>query len=63
MNIDENGEKNESKVKSPLIICPECKSVASIKINKYKISINCKNNHNIKYIFLKDFENSQKIDE
>ena len=63
LNIDEKGEKNESKVKSPLIICPECKCVASIKLNKYKISINCKNNHNIRVIFLKDFENSQKIDE
>ena len=63
LNTDKNGEKKESKVKSPLIICPECQSVASIKLNKYKISINCKNNHNIKDIFLKDFENSQKLDE
>ena len=56
-------EPIEKVVKSSNIICPECKTNACIKINKYKISINCKNNHNKNNIFLNDFENSQKIDE
>ena len=44
-------EPIEKVVKSPNIICPECKTNALIKINKYKISINCKNNHNKNNIF------------
>ena len=56
-------EPTKKIVKASHIICPECQDIASIKINKYKISINCINNHNKNNILLKDFENSQKIDE
>ena len=37
-----------SLTRSPQIICPECKEIAEIKFEKYKISIKCKNNHIIK---------------
>ena len=61
------GEQKENKIvnvfNSPQIICPECQDIASIRLNKYKISINCKNNHFFNNIFLKDFEKGQKIDE
>ena len=58
-------EKGEMQpiIKSPQIICPQCKEIGIINLKNYKFSINCKNNHNIKNIFLKDFENTQKIDE
>ena len=39
----ENEKKNELMVNSPQIICPECKDMALIKFNNYKVSFNCKN--------------------
>ena len=60
---NQNEEPKEQVVKSSHIICPVCQDIASIKINKYKISFNCKNNHIINNVFLKDFERTQKIDE
>ena len=53
----------EEKVKQSNIICPQCQDIATIKIQNYKISINCRNNHKTDNMFLKDFETSQKIDE
>ena len=50
-------------IKSSTIICPECKEIALIRFKNYKLAIGCKNNHDIKNIFLKDFEKSQEIDE
>ena len=50
-------------VKQSNIICPQCQDIATIQIQNYKISINCRNNHKTDNIFLKDFETSQKIDE
>ena len=60
---NQNEEPTEQVVKSSNIICPDCEFNALVKINKYKISINCKNNHKFDNIFLNNFENSQKIDE
>ena len=60
---EEELEKINPMNKSSTIICPECKEVALIIFKNYKLSIGCKNNHNIKDIFLKDFEKSQEIDE
>ena len=59
----ENEEKIDPIVHSPQIICPECKDIAIIKFNNYKISFNCKNNHDKKCFLLKDFDENQKIDE
>jgi len=59
----ENEQKIDPIVNSPHIICPECKELAIIKLNNYKISFTCKNNHEIKNILLKNFEENQKIDE
>ena len=62
-NEEQEENQNDNLIKSPQIICSECQEVALFKLNKYKISINCKNNHSINNIFLKDFEKTQKIDE
>ena len=62
-NGEQEENQNDNLIKSPQIICSECQEVALIKLNKYKISTNCKNNHSINNIFLKDFEKTQKIDE
>ena len=60
---DTNKESTDHLIKPSQIVCPGCKDIALIKLDNYKISINCKRNHNIKNIFLKNFEKSQRIDE
>lgn len=53
-----------SLVKADQIICPKCGEIAKIKINDYKIKIyGCKNNHNSEDIYLREFENTQMVDE
>ena len=53
----------EKSFKSKEIICPNCFNNILININDYKITLyNCKNNHTINNISLKDYENTQKID-
>ena len=59
----EKERKNEPIIKSSYIICPECKNLAKIKNIDYKITINCRDNHNINNIFLKDLNKTQLIDE
>ena len=59
----EDGENKSFIINSKEIICPKCKTKAKIAINDYQIRIyDCKNNHDINEILLKDFENEQKID-
>ena len=53
----------ENTNQSKDIICPKCKENILIKLNDYKIKLlNCKNGHNLKYILLNKYENTQKID-
>ena len=59
----ENLENSPSIVKPSQVICPKCGEIALMSFRNYKIFLNCKNNHEIDNIFLKDFENTQKIDE
>ena len=54
--------KEERKILSKYIICKECKEVASIKIENYRINISCKNGHNINNLKINEFENTQIID-
>ena len=55
--------KKENIILSKEVICPICKENISLNFYNYKINlINCKNNHNINHILIKDFKNSQKID-
>ena len=62
-NLD-NDENEESLKKSKYIICPKCKEIARILIDKYQIEIyECKNWHKEKYISINDFEQTQNIDE
>ena len=45
------------------IICPRCKNMSEIEINKFKISIkNCNNNHSMPGLYMNDFINTQYID-
>ena len=49
--MNKQGEEEiQQIVKSSNIICPECKDMALIELNNYKISINCKKNHNVRNI-------------
>ena len=53
----------ENKIIPNEIICPKCKENIFIKIKEYKINLfNCKKNHNINNILIKEFENMEKID-
>ena len=53
----------ENLIESKEIICPICKENILIDLKDYKINLfNCKKGHKINNIFLKDFENLQKID-
>ena len=55
--------KDENKIPSKEIICPKCNENILIKINEYKLNLfNCKNNHEINNILIKEFENIEKID-
>ena len=55
---------NKGLVKSKEIICPTCKENCLINIDNYKIKLyNCKNNHLIDNILLKDFNDLQTINE
>ena len=63
--VNENNETiiKENEIISKEIICPECKENIFIEINEYKINLyNCKNNHSIKNILIKEYENMEKID-
>ena len=56
--------QNKSKIISPYIICPICKETARFELKNYKFRIyNCKNGHDIQDILIKDFQNTQIIDE
>ena len=59
----DNQENSKSLAKASQVICPKCGEIALISFKDYKIFISCKNNHKTENIFLKDFDNTQKIDE
>ena len=52
-----------TKIKSKIIICPQCNENIKINIKDYKINLfECKNKHKINKIFFNEFENTQLID-
>ena len=58
----EKNEENDINIKPKQVICPQCKTIAKMDINNYRIRIyNCINNHDIKNILLENFEKDQKI--
>ena len=63
--IDIHATSNSHKyTKSNQVICPICGELALIKLKNFKISIcECKYHHNIDDLNLKEFENSQLINE
>ena len=62
-NNEETKTKNKIKeIISKDIICPECKEIALIEFNNFKINFkDCKSKHKINDISLNVYENSQKI--
>ena len=58
-----NHNQTNSIINSKEVICPKCSCHINMKIENYKISLfDCKNNHSIKDIFIKDFQDTQNID-
>ena len=61
-NLETN--ENISKKKSKFIICQKCKENCLIDIKDYKITLwGCKNKHKSENLLLKEYEESQYIDE
>ena len=61
--ISSNNQISNTIINSKDIICPKCGENCKIKINDMKITLyECKNNHNIDYILLDEYESTQKID-
>ena len=57
-----SNKKNEKKLKSKEIICPECGESCRISFTNYKIKLyKCKNRHKITNIPLNEFSNTQAI--
>ena len=55
--------KENTKILSKEIICPECGENSEIKLKDYKICLyNCKNGHKIENILMNKFEETQMID-
>ena len=55
---------NNNRILSTHVICPICKENARFEIKDFRIKIfKCKNGHVVDDIILKDFENTQMIDE
>ena len=63
-SIETETDKEKLLKKTKEIICPECKETCKIDMDDYVISLfGCKEKHEKDYIFLKDFEDTQKVDE
>ena len=57
-------DDEESLIKSKYIICPTCKENARILVENYKLEIyQCKNGHKIRDISIRNFEDTQNINE
>ena len=64
VNDIDKEEEEEINIKSKEIICPICKESIKMNIFNYRIFLNeCKNNHRINNILLKDFKNNQYINQ
>ena len=63
-SIETETDKEKLLKKTKEIICPECKDSCKIDMDDYVLSLfGCKGKHEKDYIFLKDFEDTQKVDE
>lgn len=57
-------DDEESLIKSKYIICPTCKENARVLVENYKLEIyQCKNGHKISDISIRNFEDTQNINE
>ena len=62
-NDQELPKINTKKTKSKFIMCPSCNENALLNFDDFKINLsNCRNGHEIKNIFLNEFEEKQKYD-
>ena len=63
VNSNINIQKENSLIKSNIIICPKCHELTNLEIKNYKINLfGCKNNHIINDILFTEFDNTQNID-
>ena len=66
MNIIVNNvtdDENNKIIKSKNVLCPKCGESIRLNIKNYKITLfDCKNDHKINNLYLKEFENTQNID-
>ena len=61
--IEDDSTIKEAIIKSKEIICPKCLEISKLKIKNYKVKLfDCKNNHQIDNIYLKEFEKTQNMD-
>ena len=65
LNLEEENKVNQNAIiESKDIICPICKEICKIELKNYKIfSSECINNHIHSNLFLKDYKNTQKINQ
>lgn len=64
LNLEENKANKNEIIESKDIICPICKEICKIELKNYKIfSSECINNHVHSNLFLKDYKNTQKINQ
>ena len=59
-NIEDKNQ--ETKEISKGIICPTCKENCFIKLDEYKMSLECNKGHKINDISFNEFNNNQKVD-
>ena len=61
--IEDDSTIKKTIIKSKEIICPKCLEISKLKIKNYKVKLfDCKNNHQIDNIYLKEFEKTQNMD-
>ena len=59
---NDDDTNQETKEISKDIICPKCKENCFIKLNEYKMSLECNKGHKLDDILFNEFNNNQKVD-
>ena len=59
---NDDDTNQETKEISKDIICPKCKENCFIKLNEYKMSLECNKGHKLDNILFNEFNNNQKVD-
>ena len=59
---NDNINNQETNEISKDIICPTCKENCFIKLNEYKIYLECNKGHKFNDVLFDEFNNNQKVD-